>query len=204
MSSAISHWDQLTLLTALSLLLSGGLCSAQDKKDPQSSYEPRSKPGVGQQFLEKMVGDWEVTKTFYPRSGAPVITKGECRQTMIHGGRFLQSDFIFGQGESKVTGQGVIGYDSDKGLFTSVWTDSRSTRMSLRQSRDKFDGQEIVLLSQSLPANENDGRQSRTVTHLEDNGTKIVHRQYNPGNDGKERLIMELLMTRKPPSVEPR
>jgi hypothetical protein len=193
----MSHKTRFAAITAWFIFISNGLCFAQDTKDPQSSYEPRSKPGLGQQFLEKMVGDWEVTKTFYPRSGAPAVTKGECRQTMIHGGRFLQSDFIFGEGESKVTGKGLIGYESDRGIFTSVWTDSRATRMSFRQSREKFNGEEIVLYSQALPAGEKDGRQSRTVTHLEENGTKVVHRQYNPTSDGKERLIMELLMTRK-------
>ena len=29
-------------------------------KDPQASFEPRSKPGAGQKFLEKFVGDWDV------------------------------------------------------------------------------------------------------------------------------------------------
>ena len=43
-----------------------------------------------------------------------------------------------------------------------------------------------------------DGRQSRTVTRLEEDGAKIVHRQYAVGPDGSERLVMELVMTRKP------
>src|SRR5262245_37121223 len=73
-----------------------------DRKDPQSSYEPRAKPGEGQKFLEKFVGDWAVQKEFYPRSGgAPFRQEGECRQAMIHGGRFLQSDFTFGRGEAR-------------------------------------------------------------------------------------------------------
>jgi hypothetical protein len=64
-----------------------------DKKDPQSIYEPRSIPGAGQKFLEKFVGDWAVAKTFYPRTGDPVRQNGECRQTMIHEGRFLRSEY---------------------------------------------------------------------------------------------------------------
>jgi hypothetical protein len=35
------------------------------------------------------------------------------------------------------------------------------------------------------------------VTRLEDDGRKIVHRQYALSPDGKERLMMELVMTRK-------
>jgi hypothetical protein len=35
------------------------------------------------------------------------------------------------------------------------------------------------------------------VTKLEEDGNKIVHRQYNIAQDGKERLVMELVLTRK-------
>ena len=48
----------------------------KDAKDPQSSYEPRSKPGAGQKFLEKFVGDWDVVKTFFPMNGKPIVSKG--------------------------------------------------------------------------------------------------------------------------------
>jgi hypothetical protein len=167
-------------------------------KDPQSTYEPRSNPGIGQKFLEKLVGDWEVAKTFYPRSGEPARSRGECRQTMIHEGRFLQSDFVFQQPDGKKsTGLGIIGFEAETGKFTSFWTDSRSTRLSIRQSEDKFNGEEIVLFSKSLDPNAKEARRSRTVTRLEDNGRKLIHRQYTPGPDGQERLVMELLMTRK-------
>lgn len=189
------------LLGYLVLLVSACLfeldAMAQDKKDPQATYEPRSGPGAGQKFLEKFVGDWDVVKTFHPRSGEPVQTKGECRQMMMHEGRFLRSEFVFGEGDLKTTGLGIIGFETATGRFTSVWTDSRATRMSFRQSRDEFNGTEIVLFSQSLGDGNKEARRSRTVTRLEDEGRKIVHRQYSAGSDGKERLVMELIMTRK-------
>src|SRR5947209_1526774 len=71
-----------------------------DKKDPQSAFEPRSGPGAGQKFLAQLVGTWDVTKTFFPRMGDPVRVPGECVQTMVHEGRFLKSEFVFGQGPS--------------------------------------------------------------------------------------------------------
>lgn len=169
-------------------------------KDPQSEYEPRSKPGEGQTFLQKFVGVWDVAKTFYPRSGEPARQQGECRQTMIHGGRFLQSDFTFRRGDEKTTGTGLIGFDPASGRFTSVWIDSRSTRMSFRQGQEKFDGKQIVLYGRSLGEQEKGGRISRTVTRLEDNGRRIIHRQYTAGEDGKERLVMELDLKKKEPS----
>jgi Protein of unknown function (DUF1579) len=189
------------------LLALGSLAGAAEppaeKKDPQSTYEPRSKPGAGQKFLEKFAGDWDVVKTFYPRTEDPVRAEGECRQTMMHEGRFLRSEFVFKQGEGKTTGLGIIGFEAETGTFTSVWTDSRSTRMSLRQSQDKFNGEEIVLFSQSLGDAGKDARRTRTVTHLEEDGRKIVHRQYAAGQDGKDRLMMELVMTRKAEAPPP-
>src|SRR5262245_51655184 len=72
------------------------------KKDPQLTFEPRSGPGEGQKFLQKFVGDWNVQKAFYPRGGGePSRATGECKQTMIHDGRFLQSDFVFGSGSAR-------------------------------------------------------------------------------------------------------
>src|SRR5262249_21275034 len=162
-------WRALGLLL-LFCWLAGAHLGAQDKrdsdkKDPQSSFEPRSAPGEGQKFLEKFVGGWDVEKTFYPRSGdAPFHQKGECAQTMIHDGRFLQSDFTFRQDQARTTGKGLLGFEASSGTFTSIWTDSRATRMSFRRSEGKFDGKEIVLYSRQLQGDEK-GRASRTVTH---------------------------------------
>lgn len=190
------------LLSAVGLTAFAGDPPAKDK-DPQSSYEPRSEPGEGQKFLAHFVGEWEVVKTFYPRSGEPVQTKGECRQTMINGGRFLQSEFVFHQDGKDTTGLGVIGFEPDTGKFTSFWTDSRSTRMSIRQSENKFTGDEIVLYSRSLNPDAKDARRIRTNTRLEDEGRKIVHRQVTIAPDGKERLVMEMILTRKAGSPKP-
>lgn len=170
---------------------------ADDKKDPQSTFEPKSKPGAGQKFLERFVGDWDVTKSFFPRGGGePSKQKGECRQTMIHGGRFLQSEFTFQTADGgKSTGTGTIGFEPETGKFTSTWIDSRQTRMSFRQGEEKFDGEQIVLHGKELGGPE--ARKSRTVTKLEDDGKRIVHRQFGTGPDGMERPVMELVMTKK-------
>ncbi|MBY0512601.1 MAG: DUF1579 domain-containing protein [Gemmataceae bacterium] len=190
-----------TALAVLALSLALGLAGAhprqdRDKKDPQSAVEPKSAPGAGQKFLERFVGEWDVVKTFHARQGEPAVTKGTCRQTMIHGGRFLQSEFTFAGPAGPTTGTGLIGYEPAADRFTSVWVDSRQTRMSFRQGAEKFDGEQIVLHAKELGGAE--GRASRTVTRLEENGDKIVHRQYGAGADGKDRLVMELVLTRKP------
>ena len=163
-------------------------------RDAQAAYEPRTSAGVGQEFLKKFEGEWDVEKVFYPESGAPVRASGKCRQRMIHDGKFLESDFVFEQAGRKTTGTGIIGFEPETGLFSSVWTDARSTRMSLRQSQEPFDGNKIVLYGRSLagaPAHF-----SRTESELQEGGRRLIHKQYTKGADGKERLVMELRMTR--------
>ena len=91
--------------------------------------------------------------------------------------------------------KGHVSFEPETGLFTSVWTDSRQTRMSLRQSEDKFDGEQVVLFSKEVGGKE--GRRSKTVTRLEDDGRKIVHRQYAVEPGAPDRLVMELVLTRK-------
>ena len=186
------------VLSATGMLLAGAEqppVKNEDKKDPQASVEPKSKPGAGQKYLEKFVGDWEVAKTFHPRVGEPIKQKGECHQTMIHGGRFLQSEFTFEADGGKTTGTGTIGFEPETGKFTSVWIDSRQTRMSFRQAEGKFDGEQIVLFSKELESKE--GRRSKTITKMVDEGKKIVHRQFSIAQDNTERLMMELVLTKK-------
>src|SRR5262249_23665561 len=127
-----SMWRLLSRIAviALTALVLARAEAQPPAKDPQSSFEPRSGPGAGQKYLERFVGDWDVEKIFFPRSGEPARSTGECRQKMIHDGRFLQSDFTFEGVNGNTSGMGLIGFEPSTGKFTSVWTDSRQTRMS--------------------------------------------------------------------------
>jgi hypothetical protein len=171
------------------------------RQDAQNAYEPRTAPGAGQVFLAKFAGDWDVVKTFYPQKGEPVRTNGECLQKMAHEGHFLESDFVFFDKDGgRTTGTGISGFDEKSGRFTTVWYDSRGTTFSMRQSEGPFDGKEIVLYAASFePAKP--GRHSITRSHLEQDGRVLVHRHYLVQEDGKERLMMELLLTRKAPAA---
>ena len=164
-------------------------------QDSQAAWEPKTNPGAGQKFLERLAGDWDVAKAFFPASGEPIRGKGTCRQHMIHAGRFLESDFVFEGKEGKTTGLGLVGFEPDTGRFTSVWTDSRQTRMSMRRSREPFDGNRIVLYGASLEPSPS-GRTTKTVSVLEDGDRRLVHRQYLLAPGAPDRLMMELVMTR--------
>lgn len=167
-------------------------------RDPQSTVEPRSEPGEGQKLLARMAGEWDVVKTFYPRGGGePSVTRGTCTQRMIHGARFLESDFVFHDAGGDSDGKGIIGFDPGTGLFTSFWTDSRSTRVSVRQSEAPFDGSKIVLFGKTVGDPGPNARRSRTESVLEDGDRRLVHRQFGISADGSERPVMTLEMTRR-------
>src|SRR5262245_7027734 len=101
----------LPLLAATTCLIMAA-DSPVGKKDPQAAVEPRARPGSGQKLLEAFAGDWDVAKAFYPRGGGePSRATGRSRQTMIHDGRFLQSEFVFEQNGQKSTGLGLIGFE---------------------------------------------------------------------------------------------
>ena len=194
----------LPAIGALAILTAAGLAAqappprpSPPRHDAQNAYEPRTGPGAGQVLLARFAGDWDVVKTFYPQQGEPVRTAGECRQAMVHDGHFLQSDFVFADRDGgKTTGTGISGFDAKSGRFTTVWYDSRGTTMSMRQSEGAFDGREIVLYAASLGGSSPE-RRSITRTHLEEDGRVLIHRHYLIQADGKERLMMELRLTRK-------
>jgi hypothetical protein len=77
-----------------------------------------------------------------------------------------------------------------------VWYDSRQTSMSIRQSDGTFDGKEIVLYATSLDP-DRPGRRTVARAHLEENGRVLLHRHFLIDDAGKERLMLELRMTRK-------
>src|SRR5262245_11993744 len=145
-------------------LLIAAAGSARGQKSAEIPFEPRSSPGAGQRLPETFTGDWSVTKTFYPLAGDPIRAEGRGHQAVIHEGRFLQSVFRFQQGGKTTTGLGIIGFEPESGRFTSFWTDSRQTRMSVRQSQGRFDGQQIILYSRSLESEGGQARRSKTVS----------------------------------------
>ncbi|HVT98482.1 MAG TPA: hypothetical protein VHE33_13345, partial [Acidobacteriaceae bacterium] len=72
----------------------------------------------------------------------------------------------------------------------------RQTTMSIRQSDGTFDGKTIVLWDTPLDT-EHQGRKTVARAHLEDGGHVLVHQHFVIDDQGKERMMIELRMTRK-------
>lgn len=183
----MKRWITATMLFATSALA----------QQTQKQYEPPNTAGAGQKLLAQFTGDWDVVKTFFPRSGKPIVSKGTCKQYMVQDGKFLQSDFTFFNSDgTKSTGGGISGFDSKSNRFTTVWYDSRQTTMSIRQSDGTFDGKNIVLWATALDT-EHPGRKTVARAHLEDGGRLLLYRHFLIDDKGQERMIFEMRMTRK-------
>jgi hypothetical protein len=180
-------------LIVVALLFASVAVAQQTHKE----YEPPSAPGAGQKLLAQFVGDWDMTKTFFPANGQPTVTKGTVKQFMVQGGKFLESDFTFFDADgSKSTGVGICGFDAKTNRFTSFWYDSTKTSFSIRQSDGTFDGKTIILGATSLDP-DRPGRKSVARAHLEEDGHVLVHQHFSIDDQGKERLVLEWRMTRK-------
>ncbi len=179
-------------------VLTIAIAASAAAQQTQAAYEPHAKPGAGQALLAQFAGNWDVVKTFFPREGAPVKSRGKCKQKMIHEGHFLQSDFTWldAKGKVKGTGTGISGFDPKTNKFTTVWYDSDQVTMSIRQSDGTFDGKNIVLWATSLDP-DRPGHRNVAKAHLEENGKVLMHRHYAIDDKGNERLVIELRMTRK-------
>jgi len=87
-----------------------------------------AQPGSEHKMLEKMVGTWEQMVKFWIKPGAePSEMKGKSVNKMILGGRFLQSDVTGGEGEMKMEGLNLMGYDRRHKRFTTVGFDTWGT-----------------------------------------------------------------------------
>ncbi|HYV37569.1 MAG TPA: DUF1579 family protein [Gemmataceae bacterium] len=184
-------------LLCVALVAAGLLAVAESPaQDTKATPAPQGgKDMTAKEFMAKLVGDYNVVRVFYGTTpDAPKKMNGTCKQFMSYN-NFLFSEFSFGEGDAKITGLGILGYQEDTGLFISNWLDSRQTKMSIRQSKQKFDGKQIELAT-GVAKLDKSARTSRTITVFEDDGKKVWHRQWNMVND-KEQLWMELHMTRK-------
>ena len=116
---------------------------------------------------------------------------------MTHDGRFLKSEFTFGPGEAKTTGTGTIGFEPTPEFSPASGSTPARRACRCRRAPTSSTVRKSCSYGKTLGKTGNEMRLSRTVTRLEDDGRKIVHRQHNIDPQGQERLAMELVMTRK-------
>ena len=93
-----------------------------------ANYMKAGEPGTAHEVLALFVGEWDaVNRMWMDPAGEPMESKGSCTNTMIMGGRYLQTEYKGDMMGFPFTGMALTGYDNNKKLFTNIWIDSMST-----------------------------------------------------------------------------
>lgn len=116
------------VLTLIILLLTTIVHAQELTPEQMDEMMALAQPGPEHKMLEELVGTWEQTIKFWMKPGAePSEMNGKSVNTMILGGRFLQSNVTSGEGEMKMEGLNLMGFDRRHKHFTTIGFDTWGT-----------------------------------------------------------------------------
>ena len=180
----------------LLFVASGSQAVAQMDEKAQKAWMDYMTPGDVHKMLAKSNGAWKGEVTMWMAPGQPPSTMtATCTNTMLLGGRYLQSTNKGEMMGMPFEGIGVLGYDNATKMFTYTWIDNMGTgTMTLKGSWDN--STKSINLSGSMfdpmSGKETTVREVYTIT---DDNNQLVQ-MYSPGPDGKEYKNMEIKLTR--------
>jgi hypothetical protein len=188
------------LATALCcLLLAGVACADGVKADAPKADAPHDammadmmkygNPGPQHEKLKAMVGTWNATVKSWTGGPEPVVTKGLMKNSMILGGRFLESRYSGTYDGKPFEGLGLTGYDLKKNQLISLWADGGSTSWSTMTGGISEDGKELTS-SSTIDGMDGKPMAVRAVTKIE-SPTKHVYTMYGTMN-GQEMPMVEI------------
>lgn len=153
------------------------------------------------QLLAPLAGTWYYEMRYWSKEGAePQISTGTATNKIILGGKYLLSktSLILNAGGQNIPyeGLGMLGYDTNKKAFTSVWADSMHTGIITGSGHydEKLNAiEEKGMFKNPLDAKE---RPYRSILQFADNGT-YKRTFYTVGKSGKEFKIVEVTFERR-------
>lgn len=163
----------------------------------------RSMPSekTGHSILPRLSGTWNYSASFWTDSKTePQKTMGTVTNEMIMDGRFLSSDSLgtlsIGGSTVDAKSRGLIGYDTVKKAYTSVWVDTLGSGMMIGQG--KYDEKEKVIKETGKFTDPLDGVEKtfRSELRFSDDGS-YKRTIFTANKAGKEAKLMEIEYTRK-------
>lgn len=145
-------------------------------------------PGPQHAMLAGMAGDWTFEGTFWMSPDQPPMSStGTATRTMILGGRVLVEKVTSSFMDEPFEGQGMLGYDNVGGAYWSTWIDNMSTAlMTSTGSCDQGKCEWHATYTDPMTGEKKTARM--TSEHGADSE---LHRGYEAGEGGAERLTME-------------
>lgn len=165
--------------------------------DMMANYMKAGEPGAAHEFLALFVGEFEATNRMWMNPDAePIESKGSCTNTMIMGGRFLQTQYKGDMMGFPFTGMALTGYDNNRNLFTNIWIDSMSTGIAPATGNLDESGTAMTLIgSMDEPTTGEMGKHYKQVFRLVDEDTHVMEMwEILYGDPFK---VMEIEYTRK-------
>lgn len=169
-----------------------------DQAKMMAEWEKYSKPGDGHKALGDMVGEWKYKSKMWMSPGAkPETSEGEASAMWVLGERYVHQT-VKGTAMGKpFEGTSLIGYDTFKQQYQSVWVDNMSTMMTL--TTGKMDKKTKTLTETGVMPDAMDGMKDkpfRNETKFK-NKNSFTFAMFSRGPDGKEYKCMEMEYTRK-------
>jgi len=122
--------NRLTYAMLSAVIICTALSAAAQSDADMKAMMAYSTPGEIHQMLAKTVGSWKGDITMWMQPGAaPMKTVGESTNTMILGGRYLQTKNTGNFMGAPFEGIGYLGYDNAKKQFVTSWIDNMGTGM---------------------------------------------------------------------------
>ena len=188
----------LNSMAVLLLLVCTLSLQAQNMSEQQQkAYMNYMTPSPVHQWMAKGVGDWKVeTKMWWDENAKePMLSTGNCTNSMILGGRYLQSRHTSEIMGMSFEGISTTAYDNGKKIFISSWIDNMGTGMSQMEGTLDEKTQVITLKGTAFDPITGKDCTVREVQKFVDDNTMVMEYFVNKG--GKEYKSMELKLTRK-------
>ncbi|HSA97019.1 MAG TPA: DUF1579 domain-containing protein [Acidobacteriota bacterium] len=170
-----------------------------DQKKMMEQMMKYATPGKEHEFLEKYVGDWDVTiSNWQSAMSKPTVSKGTIKNQLLFDGRYLMGKFEGAMGGMMSQGLEIIGYDLLNKKFNTFWIDNMGTGFLVTSGTLDASGKVLTETAQ-YPDPMTDGKtiqKLRNVTTFMDDGS-YKFEMYMIMPDGKDMKSMELVCKRK-------
>lgn len=189
----------LSFVLVLSLACLVPASPQEESKTDQKMMETWMKyatPGEGHQFLQKMVGEWDIISKMWQQPGQePTITKGPGKGKMIMGGRYLEMSYQGTMMGMPFEGLEIHAYDNHSREYISIWIDNMGTGIMVNKGTLDKTGKILTQFAEVDDIFTGKKTKSKTVTTLI-NPDKWLMEMYMIDAQGEFRSL-EVTHTRK-------
>ena len=139
-------------------------------------------PQKEHEFLKKLVGNWDVTLYIMGEE-----IEGKEHNELIAGGLWLTTQFTANMMGQPFEGHGILGYDTNKKKYVSVWVDPSRTDLNTMEATMKGTTRTGTTMMMGMTGEK---VETRVVETMPDDDHRVLT-FHQKGPDGKE---MELMM----------